>query len=207
MPEIDTPANARSRRTRAALLASARQILEDEGTDALTMASVTAHAGFTRRAAYLHFGSRSALIGALFGYIADAEGLQESLERVWSAPDATAALDAWAAHLADYHPRLLAADRAITRARHRDVDAAAHHERVVGAQMHNCRRLAEWLDREHRLASGWSVETATDMLFAFISSDVIEALIYERNWSEAQLAEHLALVYRKTFVSPQPEPG
>lgn len=206
MAEIDTPANARSRRTRAALLESARQILEKEGADALTMASVTKHAGFTRRAAYLHFGSRSALIGALFGYIADAEGLQESLERVWSAPDGVAALDAWAAHLADYHPRLLTVDRAIMLARDRDADAAAHRERVFTAQMRNCRRLAEWLDHDHRLATGWSVETATDMLFALISSDLIEALIHDRQWPQERLAEHLALMYRSTFVGPRPEP-
>ncbi len=49
MSQIHDPANARSRRTRAALLASARSLLEEEGFEALTMAAVAERAGVTRR--------------------------------------------------------------------------------------------------------------------------------------------------------------
>lgn len=200
---ISTPTNARSRRTRGDLLAAAREILEEDGADALTMTSVADRAGVTRRTAYLHFGTRTALIGALFDHIAEAEGLDASVERVWSAPDAVAALDAWAAHLADYHPRVLAIDRAVERARGQDADAAAHRRRVVSEKLRNVRRLARWLDRDGVLAPEWSVDTATDMLFALISSDMIEALLADRRWSRARLAERLAVVFRSTFVRPE----
>ena len=42
--------NARSRRTRLALLAAARTLVERDGVPAVTMASVAEHAGVTRRA-------------------------------------------------------------------------------------------------------------------------------------------------------------
>ncbi|HSO53579.1 MAG TPA: TetR family transcriptional regulator, partial [Actinomycetes bacterium] len=42
---IDRPQNARSRRTRAALLAAARSLLEEQGAEALTMAAVAERAG------------------------------------------------------------------------------------------------------------------------------------------------------------------
>ena len=48
---ISDPANARSRRTKAALLDAARAVIEAEGFGALTMARVAGQAGVTRRAA------------------------------------------------------------------------------------------------------------------------------------------------------------
>jgi AcrR family transcriptional regulator len=207
VPVIGTPTNARSRRTRVALLEAARAILERDGAEALTMTSVAEAAGVTRRAAYLHFGSRGALVGALFDHLAAAEGLADSLARVWSAPDAGAALDAWAAHLADYHPRLLAVDRAIEQARHRDPDAAAHRRRVVAEKLRSCRRLARRLDQDGRLAAPWTVESATDMLFALVSSDLMEALMVDRRWSRTRLASQLAVLFRSTFLRPAGEAG
>ena len=198
---IAEPRTARSRRTRAALLAAARELLEEQGFEALSMTAVADAAGVTRRTAYLHFTARADLVGALYDYMAEVEGLADSLQLVWSAPDAGAALDQWAAHLARYHPRLLAIDRALHRVREEDVDAAAHYARVTAGQLENSRRLAQWLKRENRLAQPWTVASARDMLFALISSDLIGALIEDRNWSRQRLADHLAVVLRSTFVT------
>jgi AcrR family transcriptional regulator len=199
---ITAPANARSRRTRAALLEATHAILKEQGFEALTMTAVAERAGVTRRALYMHFPTRSALVGELFDYVAQVEGLAASLKHVWTAPDAVSALDEWARHLARYHPRLLTVDRAVQRVWRDDPDAAAHRARVVKAKLSNCRRLANWLAEEGRLAPGWTIASATDMLFALIASDVIEALIVDRRWSRARLAEHLALLFRSTFVAP-----
>ena len=198
---IVEPSNARSRRTRAALLTAAQAILEEQGFEALTMTAVADRAGVTRRAVYMHFASRAELVAALFDHVAGVEGLQESIRGVWEAADAASALDEWAAHLARYHPRLLEVDRAVQRVWRQDPDAAAHRRRVVAEKLANCRRLAQRLHDEGRLAAAWTTESATDMLFALISSDMIEALIVDRHWSRERLAEHLALLFRSTFVS------
>jgi hypothetical protein len=42
------------------------------------------------------------------------------------------------------------------------------------------------------------------MLVALISSDMIEALIVDRRWSLQRLAQHLALLFRSTFVADGP---
>jgi AcrR family transcriptional regulator len=198
---ITEPTNARSRRTRASLLAATHAILKEEGFEALTMTAVAQRAEVTRRALYMHFASRAELVGALFDYVAGVEGLAESLQEVWEAPDAVTALDEWAAHLARYHPRLLPVDRALQRVWRDDPDAAAHRKRVVAAKLANCRRLVRALEDEGCLASAWTVEAASDMLFALISSDMIEALIVDRRWSRQRLGEKLALLFRSTFVA------
>lgn len=202
MTEIDEPRNARSRRTRDALLDAAVAILEEDGLDALSMATVAERAGISRRGAYLHFRSRTDLVNGVFAHAAGGADLAGSLAPIWEAPDAEAALAEWARHLGRYHPRLLAVDRAIQRVRHRDADAARHYERVQAAQRGSCRRLAEWLDEEGRLAAPWTVETATDMLWAQVSSEVIGGLLEECGWSTDDVADHLAAMYVATFVAP-----
>ena len=193
--------NVRSLRTRRALLTSARRILEEEGFDALTMTAVAEGAGVTRRSAYLHFPSRAELVAGLFDFVAEAEGLHDSLARVWGAPDAAAALDEWAAHLARYHVRLLPVDRAIARVQHADADAAAHRQRVSAGKLAGCRRLAKRLRDERVLAPGWTVESAADVIFALSTSDVVEGLIVDRGWSARRFAKHIGLLLRSALVA------
>jgi len=201
----DAQPNARGRQTRERLMNAARAILADEGFEALTMSTLAERAGITRRGVYSHFESRAQVIAALFDHVAESEGLDASLEQVWAAPNALLALDEWARHLARYHPRVIAVDRAVNRVRHEDADAERHWKRVRRAKLANCRRLAEWLSRENRLAPHWTIDSATDLLYALISSDVIEALLVDRGWSRAELAAGLSTLLRSTFVRPSAE--
>lgn len=192
--------NARGRHTRERLMRAARAILEEEGFEALTMSELAARAGITRRGVYAHFESRAQVIAQLFDHVAESEGLSASVARVWKAPNARTALDEWARHLARYHPRVIAVDRAVNRVRHVDADAQRHWKRVRRAKVANCRRLAAWLEREHHLAKHWTIESATDMLYSLISSDVIEALLVDRAWSHRELAAALSVLLRSTFL-------
>lgn len=196
-----TPVTARSRRTRDALLDATRAILQDEGAAAVTMAAVADRAGVTRRAVYLHFATRAELIAALGEHVARTEGLQRSLDRVWGAPTAVAALDEWAAHLVRYHARVLPVDRAIAQVYRSDPDAAAHRSRVFAAKLANCRRLAQWLADDEVLADGWTVGEAADMLYALTTSDVVESLLVERHWSGRKLSERMGGLLRSTLSS------
>ena len=200
LESIQEPRNTRSRRTRTALLAATRALLEEHGTEALTMAAVAERAGVSRRAIYLHFASRTELLTALFGYVSEQEGLAGSLAPVWAAPDAAAALQEWAAHLARFHPRILAVARAIQRVRRVDPDAEAHWALVIADQQADCRRLAAWLARERRLAPPWTVQTASDMLWALMSFELLEELLVDRGWSPRRYRTHLAALLRSTFL-------
>ncbi|MFL5560817.1 MAG: TetR/AcrR family transcriptional regulator [Gemmatimonadaceae bacterium] len=195
---------ARGARTRAAVFTAARAILENEGFESLSMAAVADRAGISRRALYNHFTSRADLVAALFDHIAEAEGLARSVRPAIDAPNAETALDEWAQHLARYHPRLLAIDRAIARVRKVDQDAAQHWERVKREKYANCRILVERIARDGRLASSWTLASAADMLYALISSDLVEALLYDRRWSAERFARQLAVLLRSTFLQ---EPG
>jgi AcrR family transcriptional regulator len=204
MTAIEAPANARSRRTRAAVLDAARRLIEDDGFADLTMEAVAVQAGVTRRAVYLHFRSRAELVGALFDHVAGAEGLHRSLQCVWDAPDGARALDEWAGHVARYHPRLLDVDRAVALESRRDPDAAAHRARVMREKLASCRRVIDRLVEEERLAEGWTAATAADMLFHLDSGELVGGLLRERRWSRRQFAERYAALLRGAFLRDPP---
>lgn len=200
MQVITEPENARSRRTRAALLAAARSLIEEHGFEALTMAAVAERAGVSRRAVYLHYASRAELVTALFDYVSREEGLAASIRPVWAAPDAVTALGEWARHLARYHPRILAVDLAAERVRQVDPAAAAHRQIVINDQRSACRELASWLDEEQRLAPPWTAQTAADMLWALMSSGLTKSLLADCGWPARKYGEHLAVLLRSTFL-------
>ena len=198
---ISNPANARSRRTQTALLDAARAVIEAEGFGALTMARVAEQAGVTRRAAYLHFPSRTDLVTALFDHVAAREGLADSLARVWSAPDARAALSEWAAHVARYHSRILAVDRASAAAADTDPDAARHRAQVNAGQLAACRRVAQRLAHEGILAQPWTTGSAAELLWALLSPDLVTRLTITRQWGTADFADRLAVLLHRTLTT------
>jgi AcrR family transcriptional regulator len=199
--------NARSRRTRLALLAAARTLVEQKGLPALTMASVAEQAGVTRRSVYLHFATRTELVTALYEYVNETTELATSLQSVWQASDAPAALERWAQHLTRCHLQLVPFGRAFQRVRGTDPDAEHYWELVMRQWRGSCRRLAEWLAAEQRLATTWTVPTATDMLWALMSFDVLEALAVDRRWSRKRLARKLTALLQSTFVAPAAATG
>lgn len=200
------PRNARSRRTRAALLDAARRITETEGLETLTMARVADEAGVSRRAVYLHVASRAELVTALFRYVNEQEDLEHSIAPVWNAGTAEEALAAFAHHVARYHPRVLAVTRAVDRVRRVDPDAEQLWHLVSADWYRACRRLTTWLARDGRLAAPWTATTAAQMLWGLMSYDLIERLLVDRGWSQHRFGELYGQLLRSTFVA-DPRPG
>jgi AcrR family transcriptional regulator len=197
---IQEPQNVRSRGTRQALLKAVRQIIEEDGFDKLTMATVADRAGVTRRAVYLHFRSRAELVSALYEYLGETEGLRVSLSRVWRSADALAALNEWAHHIARTHPRIVAVARAHDQFRRTDADAGRYWQQVMDGWLKGCRRLMSWLDHEGHLGPQWTVGTAADMMYGLMSFDLLERMCEDRRWSRKRYGESLALLFRATFT-------
>jgi AcrR family transcriptional regulator len=198
------PTNARSRRTRAALLAATRAILEEGGFAGLTMATVAERAGVTRRAVYLHFPSRAELIAALFDFVNESEGLSDSTRPVWEAPDGATALDEWARHIARFHAKVRPVARAFEQVWRSDAEAAAHRARYLDDQLEACRRLVRRLDGEARLAPGWTVETASATLWSLISIEMLDRLLDQQGWTPDRFATNYAHLLRSAFVATAP---
>lgn len=200
---ISEPQNARSRRSRAALLDATRELISERGFDALTMAAVAERAGVSRRSVYLHFATRAELVTALFSRLGETEDIGASLQRVWDSPDAVTALAEWGRHLARIHPQILPVMQAAERARHVDADAADLWQTAQDRWLLGARRLAAWLAQEGRLARPWTATTAADMIWALMSPDLLDRLLRGRRWSPRRIGDHLAALLTATFANHQ----
>jgi AcrR family transcriptional regulator len=198
---IEQPQNARSRRTSTALLQATRDLIDEQGFEALTMAAVAERAGVSRRAVYLHFSTRTELVTALYRSLGHTEDLAASLQAVWESENAVTALREWAHHIARSHPRILATLRAVERARHTDADAAELWATTLTNWHKGSRRLAQWLADEGRLAPSWTVDTAADMLSALMSLDLLDRLLIDRRWSRKRFADQFTVLLQSTFVA------
>jgi AcrR family transcriptional regulator len=205
MDRIDTPQNERSRRTRAAILDATLRLLEEEGAQATTMASVARLAGVTRHAVYLHFSSRAELLLALHAHVDDKLDLQASLRPLYEAPDAVTRLDAFTAHLARFHPKIRAVDLALLRAKDTDPDVSELIEQGLRVWHDACLEVARGLAEEGRLAEPWTTRTAADLMWSLMFPETLDRLMSSRGWSSQQYGELLAVLLRRTLVQPSGE--
>ncbi len=201
MDRIEAPRTERSRATRATILDAAWRLLEEEGGAGLTMSAVAEAAGVSRRGLYLHFPSRGQLFVELLDHIDERLDLAASLRPLEEAPDAAAALDAWARHVATYHAHLVGVARAVDRSRHEDPDAEALWQRAMQGWYGTCTSLAAALDGDGRLAEPWTVTTAADLLWALMSVEVVDDLRNERGWSADGFADRLRVLVRRTLLA------
>ena len=199
---IDEPQNARSRRTRTALLDSALSLARTQGPEAVTMDRVARDAGLSRRAVYLHFASRTDLFVALLAHVDEQFDLAGSVRPIQEASTLEGMLEAWAHHVAAYHHQLLPLVRMIDAERRTDPDAQALHDASVQAWRHGCRAFAEASHAAGRLAPPWDVTTATDLLWALMGVELLEDLVEDCGWSEELYAERLAVLARRTLLVP-----
>src|SRR5262249_28877359 len=147
------------------------------------------------------------LVTALFDHVAAREGLADSLARVWSAPDARAALSEWAAHVARYHSRILAVDRASAAAADTDPDAARHRAQVNAGQLAACRPLARRPAKGGTRAKPWPTGGAPDLLGALLPPALVPRLTVPRQWGTTDFADRLAVLLHRTLTTDGGPPG
>lgn len=201
MDRIDRPQNRRSRRTRVAVLDAAWELLEEGGPALATVAAIAGRAGVSRQALYLHFASRAELLFALHEHVDRRLDLAASIEPVLAASDGVTALEAFAAHLARYHPQIRAIDLALLRAQDDDPDVAALVEEGTRIWRDVCAGISRRLAEEGRLAEPWTVQTAADLLWTFMFPETLDRLTRDRGWPNERYRELLTVLLRRALVT------
>ncbi len=188
------------RSTRLAILEAAHEVFDRHGYG-VGLEKVADEAGVSRQAVYLHFGSKGSLLTELARYEHERTGIGALAEQtVWSAPDATAALDAWVTLLVAFTPEILGFVRAVDGARRSDPDAAMVWQDQSEDRLQGCRRLARWLKRDGVLATGWTVTDAADLIWAVASPRMYEELVVDRGWTPRRFTRHLQVTLRRAVL-------
>jgi AcrR family transcriptional regulator len=202
-PRSRKPPNTATRRR---ILESARELLESEARPDIGLEQVAKHAGVSRQAIYLHFGSRGALLLALVEHVDESEGLAELTGRVRAAPSALEALDLLAWLNAEYEPRIRAVARAHDVARRGDPELEAAWQDRMRARRALYTGVVKRLDDEGRLVEGLTTKEAVDLVWALLGSRVHEDLVVERGWSRRRYEDRVRTLLRKA-VTREARPG
>jgi AcrR family transcriptional regulator len=184
-----------SAETRARVLAVAWQRVLERGPSGVSVKEIAAAAGVSRQLVYFHYGSRAGLLSAMARRRDDESGFARA---VAAGEPLEAILRAWC----DYVPEILPVARALEAALVTgDEGGSAWRERM--AELHAILRRA--VERQ-ALAPGWTVETATDWIWARVQPSTYAHLVGERGWTHADYTERTVTSLRElTRSSPAPD--
>jgi AcrR family transcriptional regulator len=177
--------------TRARILDTAWGLVRQQGIGAVTVADIAAATGVSRQLLYVHFENRAGLLVAMArrhdvrsgfaGRAAEARSLPpvEALERL---------LRLWFAYL----PEILPVARALEAAAvNGDEGGAAWRDRM-GDLWELFAAAVDRIDRDGRLAQGWSVPAATDWVWARAQPSAFAHLVVDRGWPAGDYTDRVA---------------
>lgn len=183
------------------LLDAAWEEVASVGVDALTLARVGARAGVSRQAVYLHFGNRASLLVAMAARVDHTSGFRRRLAAARARPPREAfrrVLEAWFG----YVPTILPVHLALEAAWLTGGDGAAAYRDRMDDWRSGLRLVVAALADGEALADGWTVETATDWLWATSHPTHYHHLTSERGWSAASTRRRLVASLEQALVRP-----
>jgi AcrR family transcriptional regulator len=186
--------------TRERILVATWELLEERGD--VRLAEVAARSGVSRQAVYLHFGDRVGLLVALVDHIDLALGSLGLRQAVFDAPDGVESLRRWVETMSWYTAKIDAVSRVL--------ECGQYHDEALAAAWRNrmSRRrddLVGWIikriAREGRLAPGWSVKTAADLVYVVTMPASWRELTVPLGWSQKAYARHVTRMLQAAFTT------
>lgn len=178
----------KSDRTKVEILDASWDLIVESGA-AVSLAEVAKAVGMTRQSIYVHFGSRSGLLLALVRRADVRFEIWENFERAMTNDTPRGRFDAVLRAWAQFVPKIRPVATDLIRLRSTDADAdAAWVDRMT--DLHSFfRRLVSDLQGEGELTEGWTVDDATDYLWAAVSMQTWNLLVMDRGWTDEKVAE------------------
>lgn len=168
--------------TRSRILEVAWGLVRERGPGGVTIAEIAAAAGVSRQLVYFHFRSRAGLLVAMARHHDVRSGFVERIAASRSLP-AVEGLEVMLREWYGYIPEILPVARALEAAVITgDEGGSAWKDRMD--DLWGAFRLAvERVEREGRLAGGWTVESASDWIWARSHLTTWQHLVGERGWA------------------------
>ena len=186
--------------TREKIMRATWKLLEESGGSGVRMSDIAKATGISRQAVYLHFPTRADLLTGTARYMDEARNIDE---RLAASREATGVdrLDFWVEAWGNYIPEIHGVGRALIAMRDTDEAAAAAWNDRMQAVRHGCEAAVTALKSAGRLMPDYSVEQATDLLWALLSVEMWEKLRFECGWSQTAYVSAMQKMARDSLVS------
>lgn len=191
---------ARTRRTRAAVIDAARTLFLDRGYAATTIEAISHRSDTPQPTVYRLFGSKLGIVKAVLDVsiagddqaIAMADRAQ--VRALDSDPDPSNVLAGLAALLRELMARTAPVHRILEDAARSDHAAAALLAEIAQQRHHGQRRITRALARAGALRPGLREREAADIVHALASPEVYRLLVYDRGWTGAKYEQWLTSI-------------
>lgn len=196
--------------TRRAVLNAARDLLERQGFAATTMAAVARVAGVSAETVYKTFGSKPALVKAVFDVVIAGDDAPVSVadrpetQLIRQQSDARTKLRSYAEGAAERARRSAAIQLVVRNGAASDPALARLWEQLQDERLTGMTMFARHLAETGCLRAEVDVGTARDILWTCISVEVYDLLVNQRGWSPAAYADWLGRTLIASLAPPDP---
>lgn len=183
------PPQARTRRTRAAVVEAARGLFVERGYGATTIEAISEASDTPQATIYRLFSSKLGILKAVLdvAIAGDDESVpmlaRPEVRALLNDRDPKNQLAGFAALLRDLMSRTTPVHRILTDAARSDEDAAALLKEVARQRQEGQRNIARSLARADALRPGQNERMAADIIYALASPEVYGLLVLDRGWS------------------------
>ncbi len=187
--------------TRTRILEATIELLEEHRGRGVRMADIARQAELSRQAVYLHFASRAELLEATTKYLDQKLDLNQRLARSRAATSGVTRLTAYIDCWGNYIPEIYAVAKAFLLVQETDEAAALAWNERMSAMRDGCRAAVDALHAEGNLASEWTRDSATDVLWAMLSIANWESLTIDCGWSTQQYVRRMKTMAKRILLS------
>jgi AcrR family transcriptional regulator len=197
---------ARTRRTRASVVAAARQLFEERGYAATTIEAISERSDTPQPTIYRLFASKLGILKAVIdvAIVGDDEDVpmadRPQVRALLGDQDPRQQIAGFAALLRDLMARTAPVHRLLADAARSDPDAAALLAEIARQRQAGQRRVARSLARSGALRAGLRERDAADIIHALASPEVYGLLVLDRRWSGERYERWVADTLRQQLL-------
>jgi AcrR family transcriptional regulator len=186
--------------TRRRILQAAWELLEQQGAG-VKLVDVANKAGVSRQAVYLHFGDRSGLLVALVDFIDVSLGAVQLRAHIHDGATGVESLQRWIQTMSWYTAKIDRVTQVLESSQYQDEALAAAWRNRMGRRQMHIRSIIERIAAEGRLAKGWSVDTAVELLYVVTMPGPWRELTRELGWTAEQYTQHLTRLVQSALLT------
>jgi AcrR family transcriptional regulator len=199
-PEVGVARQARTRRTRTAVVEAARTLFQERGYAATTIEAISDASDTPQATVYRLFSSKLGILKAVLdvSIVGDDQAVA-MLERprvhaLLADKDPKNQLTGFAALLRELMARTAPVHRILADAARSDEDAASLLSEMARQRHEGQRRIARSLARGGALKPGLRERDAADVIHALASPEVYGLLVFDRGWSAERYEKWLRAI-------------
>jgi AcrR family transcriptional regulator len=199
-PHVGAARQARTRRTRAAVVDSARTLFLERGYAATTIEAISDHSDTPQATVYRLFSSKLGILKAVLdvSVTGDDEAVamldRPPVRTLISDQDPESQLAGFATLVRDVMARAAPVHRILADAARSDEDAASLLTEIARQRHEGQHRISRSLARAGALRPGLRERDAADIIHALASPEVYGLLVLDRRWSGARYEKWLRAI-------------